>query len=341
MKILVTGGCGYIGSHVILELINKNYELVVLDNLSNSSVESMNRIEKLSGVRVEFIKTDILDKENLRKIFKSYEFYAVMHFAGLKAVSESLNNPHLYYQNNVFGSLCLLEVMNEFNVNNFIFSSSATIYGEQAKIPYLESMQQGNPTSPYGYSKVMVERILYDSFMSNSEFRAISLRYFNPIGAHPSGEIGEDPLGIPNNLLPYIADVAVGNQNILNIYGDNYPTKDGTCRRDYLHVVDLAKGHVQALEWLQENNVSFGFEAFNLGTGEPVSVLEIVNSFINETGVKINFRFVERREGDLPEFWADVTKARKILGWNPTLFLSDMVKDTWNWKLKNPRGYQD
>ena len=340
MKILVTGGCGYIGSHTTYELIDAGYDVVVVDNLSNSSIESLKRIEKLTQKKIEFFQADIIDKTEMRQIFREHEFYGVIHFAGLKAVSESVKKPNLYYQNNVFGTLCLLEVMSEFNLQNFVFSSSATVYGEEAAVPYVESMSLGEPASPYGATKAMIERILMDTSASNAKFRALSLRYFNPIGAHSSGLIGEDPLGVPNNLLPFISQVAIGNQKKLKIYGKDYSTPDGTCRRDYLHVVDLARGHVQALSWLQSQSNFVGVEAFNLGTGIPLSVLEIVNSFIKETGININYEFVSRRNGDLAEFWADVEKSRKILGWSAKLSLSDMMRDTWNWQSKNPKGYQ-
>lgn len=339
-NILVTGGAGFIGSHTILSLIQHGFDVTVIDNLSNSSLESLKQVESLASLSVDFFDIDITNFNCLNDFFDTFNFDAVIHFAGLKAVGESKIKPLDYYKNNVLGTVNLLQVMLKNNINNFIFSSSATIYGEGADVPYVETMKLGNPSSPYGSSKVMVERILYDFAEANSFFRAISLRYFNPIGAHPSGLIGEDPNGIPNNLLPYITQVAVGKLDILKIFGNDYPTEDGTCKRDYLHVVDLAEGHVSALNWLKTNNDFKGIEAFNLGTGSATSVLEIVDTFIKETGQNVPFEYVSRRKGDLPEFWADSSKAKNLLGWEAKLSLTNMVRDAWNWQSKNPDGYK-
>lgn len=340
MNVLVTGGAGYIGSHTLIQLIENGYSPIVFDSLVNSSKESINRVEQITGTTIPFIQGDICNIDAIRLLFKSFDFKAVIHFAGLKAVGESCQKPNIYYQCNVSGTICLLRVMEEFEVNKLIFSSSATIYGMESKIPYIETMMAGTPSSPYGASKIIVEQILNDNCFANSKLQFISLRYFNPIGAHSSGLIGEDPQGIPNNLLPFIAQVAVGKRKKLEIFGNDYATNDGTCRRDYLHVVDLAQGHVDALSWLF-NNVDFkGFEAFNLGTGSPRSVLEIVRCFEYETGIKIPFQFSPRRPGDLAEFWADVTKSKSILGWEAKYSLSDMMRDTWNWQSKNPNGFK-
>lgn len=339
MRVLVTGGAGYIGSHTVLSLLENNYEVVVYDNLVNSSVESIDRVEKLSGKKVEFIEGDICDKQNLNKVFEKFTIDAVIHFAALKAVGESAQIPLSYYQNNVHGTVCLLEVMQEKNVQNFIFSSSATVYGEENDVPYVETMKLGTPSSPYGASKVMVERVLVDTSNSNKEFRGVSLRYFNPIGAHESGTIGEDPKGIPNNLLPYVAQVAVGKREKLGIFGDDYPTKDGSCERDYIHVMDLAQGHVAALDWLNRNNDFRGVEAFNLGTGNGISVFAIVKAFEQAINKTIPFEISPRRAGDLPAFWANASKANKELNWQATRNLEQMMADTWRWQSNNPNGY--
>jgi UDP-glucose 4-epimerase len=338
-KVLVTGGAGYIGSHTIIQLIENGYYPVVLDNLSNSSQKSLDRVKKITGYDTPLIIGDIRNSILLDEIFSENKFNAVIHLAALKAVGESSKRPNHYYQNNVYGTLVLLEAMERHEVSKFVFSSSATVYGEETLIPYVETMKLGVPSSPYGASKVMVERIMQDISKSYCAFQAVSLRYFNPIGAHSSGLIGEDPLDTPNNLLPFVAQVAVGKRKKLNIFGNDYPTKDGTCRRDYLHVVDLAQGHVDALNWLFENEKFFGVEAFNLGTGIPISVLEIIETFVNETGITIPYEFAPRRVGDLPEFWADASKAQKVLRWNTKHTLRDMLKDTWRWQSKNPNGY--
>lgn len=339
MKVLVTGGAGYIGSHTVLSLLENNYEVVVYDSLVNSSIESLDRVENLAGKKVEFVEGDICDKEKLSTVFEQFEIGAVIHFAALKAVGESAKIPLSYYQNNVHGTVCLLEVMQQHKVHNFIFSSSATVYGEENNVPYVETMKLGTPSSPYGASKVMVERVLNDLALSDSNFRGVSLRYFNPIGAHESGQIGEDPKGIPNNLLPYVAQVAVGKREKLSIFGDDYPTQDGSCERDYLHVMDLAQGHVAALDWLNRHNDFTGVEAFNLGTGNGVSVFAIVKAFEKAIDKTIPFEVSPRRAGDLPAFWANATKANEQLNWQAKRNLTQMMSDTWRWQSSNPNGY--
>ncbi|GAA6186211.1 UDP-glucose 4-epimerase GalE [Aliiglaciecola sp. NS0011-25] len=339
MQVLVTGGAGYIGSHTVLSLLQSQYDVVVLDNLSNSSVESIKRVEHITGKSVTFIEGDVCDKAKLRQVFSDYTIESVIHFAALKAVGESAQIPLSYYQTNVHGSVCLLEVMQENKVNNFIFSSSATVYGEENQVPYVETMKLGTPSSPYGATKVMVERILADVALANAKFRGVSLRYFNPIGAHESGMIGEDPKGIPNNLLPYVAQVAVGKRDKLSIFGDDYPTQDGSCERDYLHVMDLAQGHVAALDWLNCHGDFTGVEAFNLGTGNGVSVFAIVNTFEQATDQRIPFEVSPRRAGDLAAFWANATKANQALNWQAKRSLQQMMIDTWRWQSNNPNGY--
>jgi len=339
MKVLVTGGAGYIGSHTVLSLLENNYDVVVYDNLVNSSIESIDRVEKLAGKKVEFVEADICNKEKLSEVFTQFNIDAVIHFAALKAVGESTAIPLSYYQNNVYGSVCLLEVMQQHKVHNFIFSSSATVYGEENDVPYVETMKLGTPSSPYGASKVMVERILADLALSDAKFRGVSLRYFNPIGAHESGMIGEDPKGIPNNLLPYVAQVAVGKRDKLNIFGDDYPTKDGSCERDYLHVMDLAQGHVAALDWLTRNSDFSGVEAFNLGTGNGTSVFSIVEAFEQAIKKNIPCEVSPRRAGDLPAFWANAGKANKELDWQAKKSLEQMMVDTWRWQSNNPNGF--
>ena len=339
MKILVTGGAGYIGSHTVLSLLESNYEVIIYDNLSNSSIESIKRVEKLAGKSVEFIEGDVCDTDKLNYVFIRFQIDAVIHFAALKAVGESVKMPLSYYQNNVHGSVCLLEIMLQHDVHNFIFSSSATVYGEDNDVPYVETMKLGTPSSPYGASKVMVERVLADLALSDNNFRGVCLRYFNPIGAHESGEIGEDPKGIPNNLLPYVAQVAVGKRDKLSIFGDDYPTKDGSCERDYLHVMDLAQGHVAALDWLNRHGEFNGIEAFNLGTGNGVSVFAIVNAFKKVINKTIPFEVSPRRGGDLPAFWANASKANKELNWQACRNIDQMMVDTWRWQSNNPNGY--
>ena len=339
MTVLVTGGAGYIGSHTLVCLLNLGYEVVVYDNLVNSSIKALRRVEEITGKHLEFVEGDVTDSRALDDLFAKYSIDAVIHFAALKAVGESSQLPLQYYETNVYGSLCLLKAMEKARVNHFVYSSSATVYGEVNPSPYVETMELGSPSSPYGASKVMVERVLTDTARVNPKFRAISLRYFNPVGAHPSGLIGEDPSGIPNNLLPFITQVAVGLRDSLSVFGGDYPTADGTCIRDYLHVMDLAEGHVAAIDWLAEQSNFNGVEAFNLGTGTGVSVLEIIASFEAATCQKINFKIVERRAGDLPAFWANADKADKVLNWQAKRTLVEMMEDAWRWQSKNPNGY--
>jgi UDP-glucose 4-epimerase len=339
MTVLVTGGAGYIGSHTLVCLLNLGYEVVVYDNLVNSSIKALRRVEEITGKHLEFVEGDVTDSRALDDLFAKYSIDAVIHFAALKAVGESSQLPLQYYETNVYGSLCLLKAMEKARVNHFVYSSSATVYGEMNPSPYVETMELGSPSSPYGASKVMVERVLADTARVNPKFRAISLRYFNPVGAHPSGLIGEDPSGVPNNLLPFITQVAVGLRDSLSVFGGDYPTADGTCIRDYLHVMDLAEGHVVAIDWLAEQSNFNGVEAFNLGAGTGVSVLEIIASFEAATHQKINFEIVERRAGDLPAFWANADKADKVLNWQAKRTLVETMEDAWRWQSKNPNGY--
>ncbi|MBK0033526.1 UDP-glucose 4-epimerase GalE [Erwinia sp. S43] len=337
MAILVTGGAGYIGSHTVLSLLTRGDDVVVLDNLSNASKESVNRVEKLTGKTATFREGDILDRACLRDIFASHNISAVIHFAGLKAVGESTRKPLEYYQNNVTGTLVLLEEMRSAGVNQFIFSSSATVYGADAPVPYVETTPIGGTTSPYGTSKLMVEQILRDYAKANPEFKTIALRYFNPVGAHESGLIGEDPNGIPNNLLPYIAQVAIGRLEKLGIFGDDYPTKDGTGVRDYIHVMDLAEGHLKALDHLPAIS---GYKAYNLGAGKGYSVLEMVKAFEKVSGRPVPYQVSPRRDGDLAAFWADASLADSELDWRVSRGIDEMMRDTWNWQSNNPNGYR-
>ncbi len=324
MKILVTGGTGYIGSHVVVELLNQNHEVEILDNLINSKITILDQIEKITGKKPVFHKIDLLDQPALNQLFVNTNYDLVMHFAGLKAVGESVEQPLKYYQNNVAGTINLLECMQKYHVNNIIFSSSATVYGNPGTPEYTENLSTGqNISSPYGKTKYMIEEILKDLAAADPNFNVISLRYFNPIGNHPSGLIGEDPNGVPNNLMPYIMKVAKGNLKELSIYGDDYPTPDGTCRRDFIHVVDLAKGHLAAVDAL-----TTGFKAYNLGTGHPTSVLEMVNSFEKISKKPLPHKFVPHRPGDLPEFWTNPSLAKKELNWHANLTIEDAISDT-------------
>ena len=336
-NILLAGGAGYIGSHTAVELLNSGYNVIVVDNFVNSCPESIKRVEKITGKSVKLYEADVKDKSKLEEIFSENKIDAVIHFAGLKAVGESVKMPVEYYRNNIDTTLSLLETMKKFNVCNIIFSSSATVYGEDNKVPYTEQMKRGTCTNPYGWTKVMMEQILEDTAKANPDMSVILLRYFNPIGAHESGMIGEDPQGIPNNLMPYVAQVAVGRRDKLTIYGNDYPTPDGTCRRDYIHVVDLAKGHVKAIDYAF---TSKGVEIFNLGTGNPYSVTEIVTTFERVNNIKIKYEYGKRRAGDLPESYANADKAYKILGWKTEKTLDDMCKDLWRWQSMNPNGYK-
>lgn len=337
MAILVAGGAGYIGSHTCVELLKEGYEVVVVDNLYNSSEEALKRVEQITGKTVKFYEADILDREALNKIFDTEDIDSVINFAGLKAVGESVQKPLEYYHNNITGTLILCDVMRNHGVKNIIFSSSATVYGDPAFIPITEECPKGQITNPYGQTKGMLEQILTDFHVADPEWNVVLLRYFNPIGAHESGRMGEDPQGIPNNLMPYIAQVAVGRRDHLTVYGGDYPTKDGTCRRDYIHVMDLANGHLKAVEYAADHK---GVEVFNLGTGTPYSVLEIIHAFESANDIKIKYEIGERRAGDLPEFWANSEKAEKVLGWKTKRTLEDMCRDTWNWQKNNPQGYK-
>ncbi len=337
MAILVTGGAGYIGSHTVLALLQRGDDVVVMDNLSNASRESIRRVEKLAGKKATFVEGDILDRACLRDIFTSHAISAVIHFAGLKAVGESTRKPLEYYENNVSGTVVVLEEMRNAGIYNFIFSSSATVYGANAPVPYVETTPIGGTTSPYGTSKLMVEQIMQDYAKADSKLKAIALRYFNPVGAHESGEIGEDPNGIPNNLLPYIAQVAIGRLDKLGIFGADYDTKDGTGVRDYIHVVDLAEGHLKALDHLDRIQ---GYKAYNLGAGKGFSVMEMVKAFEKASGKPVPYEIKPRRDGDLAAFWADASLADKELDWRVTRGIDEMMRDTWNWQSKNPNGYR-
>ena len=326
MTVLVTGGAGYIGSHTAVELLKENYDVIIVDDLSNAKEEVIDRIETITGVRPAFYKMDCCDKAGLCNVFAKNQIDAVIHFAGYKAVGESVKKPLEYYRNNLDSTLTLLEVMEEFGCKKFVFSSSATVYGPENPYPYKEEMPAIQSSSPYGWSKVMNERILIDYVTAHPDFCAILLRYFNPIGAHESGLLGDDPNGIPNNLMPYIGRVAAGQLEKLTVFGGDYPTPDGTCQRDYLHVVDLAVGHLKALEYAAAHT---GAEAINLGTGNGISVLELVHAFENANDMKLNFVIGPRRAGDLPAFWADATKAKNLLGWEATHSVEDMCRSAW------------
>lgn len=338
MNVLLAGGAGYIGSHTAVELLNAGHQVVIVDDYSNSSPEAVHRVEKITGKSINSYEADVKDKEKMRHIFSGNHIDCVIHFAGLKAVGESVRLSLKYYRNNIDTTLTLLECMEEAGVNQFVFSSSATVYGEENEPPYVETMNRGSCSNPYGWTKVMMEQILEDAAKANPELSVILLRYFNPIGAHESGLIGEDPQGIPNNLMPYIAQVAVGRRDHLTVFGGDYPTQDGTCLRDYIHVMDLANGHVKAVEYAANHK---GVEVFNLGTGTPYSVLDIIHAFEKATEVKVKYEIGPRRAGDLPKFWADSTKAQKVLGWHAERTLEDMCRDTWNWQSKNPDGYKE
>ncbi len=338
MTILVTGGAGYIGSHTCIELINKGYDVVVLDNLINSNPKALDRVEQLTGKKIKFYKADCLDEEALCKIFENENIDAVIHFAGLKAVGESVYKPLEYYHNNITGTLVLTSVMKKYNCKNIVFSSSATVYGNPAIIPITEECPKGELTNPYGRTKSMLEQILTDLNYADKKWNVILLRYFNPIGAHESGLIGEDPRGIPNNLLPYISQVAVGKLKELSIFGNDYDTPDGTGVRDYIHVVDLAKGHVKALDKIF--NAKPLVRVYNLGTGKGYSVLEVVKTFEKVNNLKINYIFKERRAGDIATCYSDATKAKNELNWTASKNLEDMCRDTWRWQKNNPNGFE-
>lgn len=333
--ILLTGGAGYIGSHTAVELLDNGYEVVVVDNLSNASEEAVHRIERITGKSLTFYNADIADAAALDEIFTAHKIDTVIHFAGLKAVGESVEKPLDYYENNVGGSVVLFDRMRHHGIKKLVFSSSATVYGS-APYPYEETMQTGvGITNPYGRTKYMIEEIMKDIVTSDTNCSYVALRYFNPVGAHPSGLIGEDPQGVPNNLMPFIAQTAAGIRDTLRIFGDDYDTIDGTCVRDFIHVVDLAKGHLAALE-----HVTTGFDAINLGSGIGTSVLQLLNAFERACGKTLNHEVASRRAGDLPEFYANAEKARRLLGWHTEKTLDEMCADTWNWQSQNPQGYK-
>lgn len=336
MKILVTGGAGYIGSHTVLELLDAGHEVVVVDNLANSKEEALRRVEQLTGKSLNFCKVDLLDEAGLDAVFSEHKVDAVIHFAGLKAVGESVEKPLMYYENNLAGTAILCKVMAKHGVKDLVFSSSCTVYGEPAKVPITEDF----PTvaySPYGRTKWMIEMMLQDLYASDDDWNVILLRYFNPVGAHKSGRIGEDPTGIPNNLVPFITQVAVGKLSKLRVFGNDYPTPDGTCIRDYIHVVDLALGHLKALDKLAENP---GCVAYNLGTGTGSSVLDVIHAFMKATDLDIPYEIVERRPGDVAAAYADPQKATTELGWQAKLSLEEMCADAWRWQSQNPNGYE-
>ena len=338
MSILVTGGAGYIGSHTSIELLQAGYDIVIVDNFCNSKPEALNRIEELAGKKAKFYEVDILDRDGLNKVFDENNIEAVIHFAGLKAVGESVEKPIEYYENNISGTLVLCDVMRTHNVKKIVFSSSATVYGMNNKVPFSEDMPTASATNPYGSTKLFIEQILSDIYVSDNEWSVALLRYFNPIGAHESGRIGEDPNGIPNNLMPYITQVAVGKRKELSVFGNDYDTHDGTGVRDYIHVVDLAKGHLKAVGKVLSSN---GVEAYNLGTGIGYSVLDVVNSFEKASGQKVPYKIVERRAGDIATCYADATKALRELGWKAEKNLDDMCRDSWRWQKNNPNGYDN
>ena len=337
MKLLVTGGAGYIGSHTIIELIKAGHEPVILDNFVNASEKVIGRLETITGRKIPVYRADIRDRIALEEIFKKESFEGCIHFAGLKAVGESVEKPWEYYENNIAGTLVLVDVMRRHGVKNIIFSSSATVYGVPGEIPITESCPKGQCTNPYGWTKSMLEQILTDIQKADPEWNVILLRYFNPIGAHESGLIGEDPKGIPNNLMPYITQVAVGKRDHLNVFGSDYRTHDGTGVRDYIHVVDLAKGHVAAVKKLEGNA---GLSVYNLGTGIGYSVMDVVKAFEKASGVKIPVVMAPRRPGDIDENYSDPSKAYRELGWKTEKTIEDMCRDSWNWQKKNPNGYE-
>lgn len=332
--ILVTGGTGFIGSHTCVELIQAGYDVVILDNLSNSKESCVDRIKEITGVGVKFYKADLLDLESTKHIFEENKIDSVIHFAGLKAVGESVEKPLEYYENNIGGTINLLKAMRDANCKSIVFSSSATVYGVNNKVPYTEDMTT-SATNPYGYTKVMIEQILNDMTVSDSDWSVVALRYFNPIGAHESGRIGENPNGIPNNLVPYIAQVALGKLEHLRVFGDDYETPDGTGVRDYIHVTDLAKGHLAALEYAAENK---GFQPINLGTGKGSSVMEVVKAYEKACGKNIPVVVTPRRAGDIAESYAETGLAKKLLGWEAKLDINKMCEDSWNFTVKNPEG---
>ncbi len=337
-NILITGGAGYIGSHVAVELLDKNYKVIVYDNLTNSSKISVKRVEEITGKNITFYEADILDEKRLSEVFEKEKIDVVIHCAALKSVGESVKKPLEYYHNNITGTLSLLKIMRKYSCKNIIFSSSATVYGDPESVPITEDFPKGTCTNPYGWTKSMMEQIMTDLQKSDPEWKVVLLRYFNPIGAHKSGKIGEDPQGIPNNLLPYIAQVAVGKLDYLSVFGDDYDTVDGTGVRDYIHVVDLAKGHVLAVDKIDKLK---GVSIFNLATGKGYSVLEVLKAFEKACGKKISYKIVQRREGDIAKCFADASKAYKILDWKAEKDIDQMCEDSWRWQSQNPNGYKE
>lgn len=336
MAILITGGCGYIGSHTCIEMLKAGYDIVVIDNYYNAKPEALKRVKELAGKDFPFYECDIRDADGLRRVFRAHNIEAVIHFAGLKAVGESVQKPLLYYDNNIGGTVTLCQVMNEMGCKRMIFSSSATVYGTGNPSPLKEDMPTGAVTNPYGRTKFMIEGILQDLCVSDPEWSAVLLRYFNPIGAHESGRIGEDPNGIPNNLMPYISQVAIGKLQRLSVFGDDYGTPDGTGVRDYIHVVDLAKGHVKAVDYALKHT---GADAINLGTGVGYSVLDLVNAFQKANGVTVPYTIAPRRPGDVATCYSDPSKAARVLGWKAEKNVEDMCRDSWRWQSQNPKGY--
>lgn len=337
MRVLLAGGAGFIGSHTAVSLIEAGHEVVIVDNYSNSCEEAINRVEKLTNTSIHHYEADVKDKKAMDEIFNKEQIDCVIHFAGLKAVGESVQKPIEYYRNNIDTTLTLLETMRDHNVKNIVFSSSATVYGAENESPLTEDCKKGTCTNPYGWTKWMMEQILADAAKADDSLSVILLRYFNPIGAHPSGGIGEDPQGIPNNLMPYVSQVAVGRREKLTIFGGDYPTPDGTCLRDYIHVVDLAEGHVKAVEYA---NTRKGTDIINLGTGHPYSVLDIVHTFEDVNNIKLNYEIGPRRAGDLPALYSSAKKAKEVLGWEAKRDLADMCRDSFNFQKKNPMGYK-
>jgi len=335
LNILVTGGAGYIGSHTCVELLNENHEIIIVDNLSNSKIESVRRVEEITGKKIKFYEIDILDKYKLNEVFTRHKIDVVIHFAGLKAVGESVAKPLEYYHNNVAGTISLCEVMKQNNVKSIVFSSSATVYGDPMSVPITEDFPV-QATNPYGRTKLMIEKILKDIYISDKSWNIILLRYFNPVGAHTSGKIGEDPNGIPNNLMPFISQIAVGKREKLNVFGNDYPTKDGTGVRDYIHVVDLAIGHVKSLKKIEDNT---GLKIYNLGTGNGYSVLEVIKAFEIASNKSIPYKIVGRRPGDIAECYADPSLAEAELNWEAELGIKEMCADAWRWQSNNPDGY--
>ena len=337
-SILITGGAGYIGSHIAVELLDKNYKVIVYDNLTNSSKISVKRVGEITGKNITFYEADILDEKKLSEVFKKEKIDVVIHCAALKSVGESVKKPLEYYHNNITGTLSLLKIMKKYSCKNIIFSSSATVYGDPEIVPITEDFPKGTCTNPYGWTKSMMEQIMTDLQKSDPEWKVVLLRYFNPIGAHKSGKIGEDPQGIPNNLLPYIAQVAVGKLDYLSVFGNDYDTVDGTGVRDYIHVVDLAKGHVLSVDKIDKLE---GVSIINLATGNGYSVLEVLKAFEKACGKKISYKIVQRREGDIAKCFADASKAYKVLGWKAKKDIDEMCEDSWRWQSQNPNGYKE